>query len=100
MNIMNFKTNKIMSKQVDSKEIKSKPKLYTMLGNVFCYLWRHKIAFNDSGCDVCGRCGKHEYYDNDFDSGKPLFKTYYLIRHKLLLLKSWYKIKFFNELPF
>lgn len=73
---------------------------YHMLGDVICYLWRHKIAYNDSGYDVCGRCGKHEYYDSDFHNGKPIFKMYFWFRHKFLLFKSWYKIKFFNELPF
>ena len=71
-----------------------------VLGNVICYLWSHKIAYNDSGCDVCGRCGKHEYYDNDFHNGKPFLKLYFWFIHKFLLFKSWYKIKFFNELPF
>ena len=89
-----------MNKQIDSKETETKPELYTVLGNVICYLWRHKIAYNDSGCDVCGRYGRHEYYDNDFHNGKPIFKIYYRFRHKYLLLKSWYKIKFLNELPF
>lgn len=73
---------------------------YHMLGNVICYFWKHKIAYNDNGCDVCGRCGRHEYYDNDFHNGKPFLKLYFWIRHKFLLFKSWYKIKFFNELPF
>jgi len=71
-----------------------------MLDNAICYLWKHKITNNDCGCDVCGRCGKHEYYDNDFHDGKPIFKVYFFIRRKYLLLKSWYKLTFLNELPF
>ena len=54
-----------------------------VLGDVICYLWKHKIEYNDNGCDVCGRCGRHEYYDNDFHNGKPFFKLYFWFRHKI-----------------
>lgn len=72
----------------------------SILNNFICYLWKHKITDNDNGCDICGRCSRHEYYDNDFHNGKPFIKIYFLFRHKLLLFQSWYRIKFFNRLPF
>lgn len=76
--------------------------LYTLLSNVICWWIGHDIGkYNDSGYEVCQRCNKHEYYDyKTWDRGMPFHKLYRWIRHKLLLLKSWYKIKFFNELPF
>ena len=71
-----------------------------VLAEVICYLWKHKITFNDRGCDVCGRCGKHEYYDNDFHNGKPVFKTIQYFRNKYDKLKWWYRRRILRELPF
>jgi len=71
-----------------------------ILKQSICYLWQHKIAYNDNGCDVCGRCGRHEYYDDDFYNGKPFFKMYFWFRHKFRRLKFWYEFKILNRLPF
>ena len=72
----------------------------TMLAKVICYLWKHKVTFNDNGCDVCDRCGKHEYYDNDYHNGKPILKTIQFFNWKLYKIKSWYRRVILKELPF
>jgi len=63
-------------------------------------MWRHKIKFCDSGCDVCDRCGKHEYYDNDFHHGQLIFKTIQFFNWKFYKIKSWYRRVILKELPF
>jgi len=70
------------------------------LKSLFCYLWRHKITYNDSGCDVCGRCGKHEYYDNDFNDGKPVFKILNFFRWRFYKIKAYVEYEYFGKLPF
>ena len=71
-----------------------------MINNIICYFWKHRISFNDGGCDVCGRCGKHEFYDNDFHDGKPIFKIINFFQVKYQNLKWWYKVNILKELPF
>ena len=79
---------------------RAKQKAKELLSNIICYLWKHDITFNDSGCDVCGRCNKHEYYDSDFHKGKPIFKFLKLISGKYEYLRYWYKQNILKELPF
>lgn len=71
-----------------------------ILLNAICYLWRHKVIFNDNGLDTCIRCGKHEYYDSDFHNGKPIFKIakYFVIRYDKI--RWWYRKNILRELPF
>lgn len=70
------------------------------LNNFICYVWTHKIAYNDSGCDVCGRCGKHEYYDSDFHNGKPFIKAFFYTKSIHEKIKTKIDVLFFNRLPF
>lgn len=64
-----------------------------MINRFICILFGHKIAYNDSGYDVCGRCGAHEYYNsvyinnpdfpNTWDRAGYLVKPFYLFKDKL-----------------
>lgn len=73
----------------------------TVLANVICYLWSHKITFNDNGCDVCDRCGKHEYYDSDsFHNGKPFLKLSQFVKSRIENFNWWYRRNILRELPF
>ena len=74
--------------------------LKNLLADIICYVWRHKPIYNDCGCEVCGRCGKHEYYDNNYNNGKPIFKTIQFFTWKLYKTKAWYRRVILKELPF
>lgn len=71
-----------------------------MLAEVICYLYGHKVLFNDSGCDVCDRCKRHAYYDSDWNKGQLFFKAKNFFRWKLYKFKCWYRRVVLKELPF
>lgn len=71
-----------------------------MLAEVICYLYGHKVLFNDSGCDVCDRCKRHAYYDTDWNKGQLFFKAKTFFRWKLYKFKCWYRRVVLKELPF
>lgn len=79
-----------------------KPMAYdTLLGSVICWLFGHKISeTTDSGYLICDRCKKHEYYDLSFYNGMPFHKAYRYIKGTPMRIYYWYRLKFFNELPF
>lgn len=73
----------------------------TVLCNVICYLFGHKTGIiSDGGYDVCSRCSKHEYYDSDYFNSGVIKKIYRQVMQVPINLKTWYRWKFYNELPF
>jgi hypothetical protein len=68
--------------------------------NKICYLFGHKTGdLNDSGYPVCEICNSHSYYD-DWNKSGYLFKPYNYLRFKWIKFRIWYRLKYFNELPF
>jgi hypothetical protein len=63
--------------------------------NVICFLFGHKVKYNDSGFDVCIRCNAHEFYDmNKYKLAGYLLRPYW----KLILIykniKSYFRTKY------
>ena len=83
----------------------------TKINRIICILFDHKVAYNDSGYDVCGRCGAHEYYNsacsgehdfpNTWDRAGYLVRPFYSFKWKLNIF-FWEIKKLFqkDDLPF
>lgn len=69
--------------------------------NVICYLFGHKEGYSDGGYNVCGRCGKHEYYDyKGYRKGLLMIRFSNWLRSVPHKIYSWYLWTFKGELPF
>ena len=75
--------------------------LHRQILEIICYLFGHKTGIiSDGGYDVCSRCNKHEYYDSDYCNSGVLKKIYRYVMQMPINFKTWYRRKFYNELPF
>ena len=86
-----------MKNTVENKDL-SRNNGNTMLAEVICYLYGHKVTDNDY--DVCDRCKRHAYYDSDWNRGQLFFKMKNFFKWKIYMAKQWYKRVVLKELPF
>jgi hypothetical protein len=77
--------------------------LKRIVGRLMCLLFWHKIIANDSGYQVCGRCGAHEFYDSYGNLDTWESNSYRFTRAGYLLRPFWYikrryrDFKYFKE---
>lgn len=69
-----------------------------------CFLFGHTAGANDSGFNVCGRCGLHSYYNAD-EYNQLLSMNLLYIRHLMGIDNLIWSIrlrlrKWTNDLPF
>jgi hypothetical protein len=81
---------------------KTKPmnKLKYIYSCLICLLFWHRIDANDSGYDICGRCGAHEYYDSGMFNYETKKYSYKYQRSGYLMRPIWFTIKCYRNIKF